>query len=53
MMITFVMQAWVSIKRINKFLNSEELDPDNISTRPSANALQIIGGIVLELLCES
>lgn len=44
MMITFVMQAWVSIKRINKFLNSEELDPDNITTRPSANALQIIGG---------
>ena len=49
MMITFVMQAWVSIKRIDKFLNSEELDPENISTKPSLNALQIIGGKFLKL----
>uniref|UniRef100_A0A182SGU7 ABC transmembrane type-1 domain-containing protein n=1 Tax=Anopheles maculatus TaxID=74869 RepID=A0A182SGU7_9DIPT len=27
MVVTFAMQAWVSIKRIDKFLNSAELDP--------------------------
>ncbi|XP_043474514.1 multidrug resistance-associated protein 1 isoform X1 [Leptopilina heterotoma] len=30
MMISNVVQASVSVKRINKFMNSEELDPDNV-----------------------
>lgn len=34
LMITQVMQAWVSVKRINAFLNSEDLDPNNVSTQP-------------------
>lgn len=28
-------QAWVSIKRINKFLNLEELDPDSVLHDPN------------------
>ncbi|XP_055597196.1 multidrug resistance-associated protein 1-like isoform X2 [Uranotaenia lowii] len=44
MMITFAMQAWVSIKRINKFMNSEELDPSNVTNNRSENALAINDG---------
>lgn len=44
MMIAFIMQAWVSVQRINKFLNSEEIDPDNVTTNPSENALSIVNG---------
>lgn len=43
MMIAFMMQAWVSVKRINKFLNAEEIDSDNVSNKPSVNALEISG----------
>jgi ATP-binding cassette, subfamily C (CFTR/MRP), member 1 len=35
MMITFVMQTWVSIKRINKFMNNEELDVNNVTHNKS------------------
>jgi ATP-binding cassette, subfamily C (CFTR/MRP), member 1 len=35
MMITFVMQSWVSITRINKFMNNEELDPTNVTHNKS------------------
>ncbi|XP_055543163.1 multidrug resistance-associated protein 1-like [Wyeomyia smithii] len=44
MMITFAMQAWVSIKRINKFMNSEEIDPNNVTNNRSENALLIKDG---------
>lgn len=44
MVITFMMQAWVSIERINKFMNSEELDPTNVSHEPSDEALTIKEG---------
>lgn len=43
MMIAFMMQAWVSVKRIDKFLNAEEIDSDNVSNNPSENALEISG----------
>lgn len=33
MMITQLMQAWVSVKRINAFLNSEDLDPNSVTTQ--------------------
>ncbi|XP_055308031.1 ATP-binding cassette sub-family C member 3-like, partial [Sitodiplosis mosellana] len=35
MMIAYLVQASVSLKRINKFMNSEELDPHNVSHDPS------------------
>lgn len=44
MMIAFMAQSWVSIKRINKFLNSEEIDPNNVTRHPSENALSISNG---------
>uniref|UniRef100_A0A8W7PDN0 ABC-type glutathione-S-conjugate transporter n=1 Tax=Anopheles coluzzii TaxID=1518534 RepID=A0A8W7PDN0_ANOCL len=44
MMITFAMQAWVSIKRIDKFMNSEELDPNNVTHNKSENALEVKDG---------
>lgn len=44
MMITLAAQAWVSVKRIDKFLNEEELDPTNVTNNPSDNALQILRG---------
>ncbi|XP_058820116.1 multidrug resistance-associated protein 1-like [Topomyia yanbarensis] len=44
MMITFAMQAWVSIKRINKFMNSEELDPNNVTHNLSEDAVAIRDG---------
>ncbi|XP_053694450.1 multidrug resistance-associated protein 1-like [Sabethes cyaneus] len=44
MMITFAMQAWVSVKRINKFMNSEEIDPANVTSNPSHDALLIKDG---------
>lgn len=44
MMIAFVMQAWVSVQRINKFMNSEELDPDNVTHNKSENSVQIEQG---------
>ena len=44
MMIAFMAQAWVSVKRMNKFLNSEEIDPENVTNNPNENALQITNG---------
>lgn len=35
MMISNVVQASVSLKRINKFMNTEELDPNNVQHDPS------------------
>lgn len=31
----FCVQAYVSVKRINKFMNMEELDPNNVQHDPS------------------
>lgn len=44
MMIAFVMQAWESVERLNKFLNSEQINPDNVTNKPSENALSIADG---------
>ncbi|XP_016840836.1 multidrug resistance-associated protein 1 isoform X3 [Nasonia vitripennis] len=45
MMISNVVQASVSVKRINKFMNSEELDPNNVTHDESeANPLIIENG---------
>ncbi|XP_055636687.1 multidrug resistance-associated protein 1-like isoform X2 [Toxorhynchites rutilus septentrionalis] len=44
MMITFAMQAWVSVVRINKFMNSEEMDPNNVTHEKSENAVAIRDG---------
>lgn len=44
MMIANMAQAWVSVKRIDKFLNAEELDSTNVANEPSANALNITNG---------
>ncbi|EAA12849.5 AGAP008437-PA, partial [Anopheles gambiae str. PEST] len=44
MVVTFSMQAWVSIKRIDKFLNSAELDPNNVTHNKSDEALTIKDG---------
>uniref|UniRef100_A0AAG5CWJ4 ABC-type glutathione-S-conjugate transporter n=2 Tax=Anopheles atroparvus TaxID=41427 RepID=A0AAG5CWJ4_ANOAO len=44
MMVTFSMQAWVSVKRIDKFLNSAELDPSNVTHEKSDEALTIKDG---------
>ncbi|XP_053694487.1 multidrug resistance-associated protein 1-like [Sabethes cyaneus] len=44
MMIAFAIQAWVSVKRINKFMNSEEIDPSNVTKNPSDDALLIKDG---------
>jgi ATP-binding cassette, subfamily C (CFTR/MRP), member 1 len=34
----------VSVKRINKFMNAEEIDPDNVTHNPSENSLSITDG---------
>lgn len=44
MMVTFAMQAWVSVKRIDKFMNSAELDPSNVTHHASEDALYIKDG---------
>lgn len=44
MMIAYIVQAWVSVKRINKFMNAEEIDPDNVTHNPSSDALSIDDG---------
>ncbi|XP_058820090.1 multidrug resistance-associated protein 1-like [Topomyia yanbarensis] len=43
-MITVSMQAWVSVQRINKFMNSAELNPNNVTHNKSDNALSIKDG---------
>uniref|UniRef100_A0A1B0D0A2 ABC-type glutathione-S-conjugate transporter n=1 Tax=Phlebotomus papatasi TaxID=29031 RepID=A0A1B0D0A2_PHLPP len=45
MIITMSMQALVSIERINKFMNSEELDPDNVTHNPHRSALLVENGV--------
>lgn len=45
MVINFVMVAFVAVKRINRFMNSEELDPNNVTNRPSDKALEITDGV--------
>ncbi|KAK3909098.1 Multidrug resistance-associated protein 1 [Frankliniella fusca] len=42
MMITNLVQAAVSIKRINKYMNSEDLDPSNVSHDPKEGAPLIV-----------
>ncbi|XP_076297622.1 multidrug-Resistance like Protein 1 isoform X1 [Lasioglossum baleicum] len=45
MMIGNMVQAWVSVKRINKFMNAEDLDPNNVQHDPSEpHALLIENG---------
>lgn len=44
MMIAYVIQVGVSVKRINKFMNSEEINPNNVTNNPSENALSIDNG---------
>lgn len=46
MMITFAMQAWVSIQRIDKFMNSEEIDPTNVSHNKSGKLIFLTISIV-------
>lgn len=43
-MIAYIVQAWVSVKRINKFMNAEEIDPDNVTYNKSDDALSIQDG---------
>ncbi|CAK9830188.1 Multidrug resistance-associated protein 1 [Anthophora retusa] len=42
MMIGNIVQAYVSIKRINKFMNTEELDPNNVQHDPSESFALLI-----------
>ncbi|RZC38992.1 multidrug resistance-associated protein 1 [Asbolus verrucosus] len=42
MMISNMVQAMVSVQRINKFMNSEELDPNSVSHDPSETAALVI-----------
>ncbi|XP_072401345.1 multidrug resistance-associated protein 1 isoform X11 [Diabrotica undecimpunctata] len=44
MMLSNLVQTWVSVKRINKFMNAEELDPDNVLHEPSEEPLTIENG---------
>lgn len=44
MMIAYVVQAWVSVKRINKFLNSEEIDSKSVTHESSEDALKVEDG---------
>lgn len=45
MVINFVMIAYVSVKRLDKFMNADELDPNNVTQNPSENALEITNGV--------
>jgi ATP-binding cassette, subfamily C (CFTR/MRP), member 1 len=42
--INFIMIAYVSVKRLNKFMNESELDPDNVTQKPSTYAQEIKDG---------
>ncbi|XP_072760187.1 multidrug resistance-associated protein 1 isoform X6 [Anoplolepis gracilipes] len=42
MMIGNIVQAYVSVKRINKFMNLEELDPNNVQHDPSESHVLVI-----------
>ena len=41
MMLVFLIQCNVSLKRINKFMNNEEIDPFAVSHEESSNAVEI------------
>ena len=38
------MMTWVSVKRLNKFMNSKELNPENVSSNASEFSLHISNG---------
>jgi ATP-binding cassette, subfamily C (CFTR/MRP), member 1 len=42
MMITYAMQCWVSVNRINKFMNNEELDPNNVTHNQNGKLVQYL-----------
>jgi ATP-binding cassette, subfamily C (CFTR/MRP), member 1 len=42
--INFIMIAYVSIKRLSGFMNSDELDPNSVTNMPSNYSLQITNG---------
>lgn len=42
--INFFMMAWVSVKRLNKFMNSKELNPTNVTNNSSEFSLSIKDG---------
>ena len=42
--INFIMIAYVSVKRLNKFMNSSELSNDNVTNKPSVYAQEIKNG---------
>ncbi|XP_072401337.1 multidrug resistance-associated protein 1 isoform X3 [Diabrotica undecimpunctata] len=44
MLLVYIVETWVSVKRINKFMNAEELDPDNVLHEPSEEPLTIENG---------
>lgn len=44
MMVTQMMQGWVAVRRINKYLNYEDLDPQSVSNEPDSRALTIANG---------
>ncbi|XP_045474208.1 multidrug resistance-associated protein 1 isoform X6 [Harmonia axyridis] len=44
MLIVFAMECYVSVKRINKFLNLEELDPNNVNHDQSEDCLVVKNG---------
>ncbi|CAG9853670.1 unnamed protein product [Phyllotreta striolata] len=44
MMLSQLIQTWVSVKRINNFMNAEELDPDNVHHEPTEEPLLIQNG---------
>lgn len=45
MLINFLMQSIVAVKRIDKFMNAEETDPDIVTNKKSENALEIVDGV--------
>ncbi|XP_057660508.1 multidrug resistance-associated protein 1 isoform X6 [Diorhabda carinulata] len=44
MLLVYTVETWVSVKRINKFMNAEELDPENVQHEPSEEPLTIENG---------
>ncbi|KAJ6635066.1 Metal resistance protein YCF1 [Pseudolycoriella hygida] len=44
MMIAYIIQVVVSLRRINKFMNSEEINPHNVTNNPSEIALSVENG---------
>lgn len=44
MLLNFLMQSIVAVKRINKFMNAEEIATENVTNEPSQYALEIKNG---------